>query len=117
MSPPWASRAAGPLFAPSPLPQPNLSQLEFRVRALRQRKKWGPVRIAAVVGLAPSTGHRILVRHGLSRLQALDRMTGEAVRRIETDHPGQLVQIDVKKLARIPDGGGHRVLDQATGGA
>lgn len=96
-------------------PHRTSPKLEFRVRALRQRKKWGPVRIAAVVGLAPSTVHRILVRHGLNRLQTLERATGEPVRRIQTDHPGQLVHIDVKKLARIPDGGGHRVLDKATG--
>lgn len=41
-------------------PNRTSPNLEFRVRALRQRKKWGPLCIAAVVGLAPSTVHRIL---------------------------------------------------------
>jgi transposase InsO family protein len=30
------------------------------------------------------------------------------IRRIHTDHPGELVHVDVKKLGRIPDGGGWR---------
>jgi transposase len=35
------------------------------------------------------------------------------IRRIHTDRPGELVHIDVKKLGRIPDGGGHRMLGRA----
>ena len=38
----------------------------------------------------------------------MDRPTGRVIRRIETDHCGELVHIDVKKLARIPTGGGHQ---------
>src|SRR5262245_33576018 len=43
----------------------------------------------------------------------LDPITGELIRarkvttvRYEHDHPGSLVHMDVKKLGRIPDGGG-----------
>ena len=32
------------------------------------------------------------------------------IRRIVTDHPGELVHVDVKKRGRIPTGGGWRVL-------
>ena len=41
----------------------------------------GPVQIAARTGLAPSTVHQVLVRCRLSRLAAVDRITGEPVRR------------------------------------
>ena len=34
--------------------------------------------------------------------------------RYERAHPGELVHLDVKKLARIPQGGGHRLRDRAT---
>lgn len=40
----------------------------------------------------------------------MDRPTGRVVRRIETSRCGELVHIDVKKLARIPDGRGHKKL-------
>jgi transposase InsO family protein len=53
-----------------------------------------------------STVHRVLVRQGLNRLRTIDPPTGRVIRRIETSRPGELVHIDVKKLGRIPDGGG-----------
>src|SRR5699024_1630740 len=46
-------------------------------------------------------------------LAACDRATAEPVRRYERSRPGELVHIDVKKLGRIPDGGGHKVLGRA----
>ena len=57
-----------------------------------------------------STVHRVLVRHGMNRLAWMDRPTGRVIRRIETTRCGELVHIDVKKLARVPDGGGHKKL-------
>jgi transposase InsO family protein len=56
--------------------------------------------------MQPSTVHRVLVRQGLNQLRAIDPPTGRLIRRIETSRPGELVHIDVKKLGRIPDGGG-----------
>ena len=56
-----------------------------------------------------STVHRVLVRHGMNRLRDLDRGTREPVRRIVMSRPGELVHVDVKKLGRIPEGGGWRV--------
>ncbi len=46
----------------------------------------------------------------------MDRPTGRVIRRIHTDHPGELVHIDVKKLGRIPDGGGWRAHGRAASG-
>ena len=76
--------------------------------ALRQSRRLGPARLAGIVGVPASTVHRVLVRHGVNRLRWMDRPTGRVIRRIETSRCGELVHIDVKKLARIPDGGGHR---------
>ena len=78
--------------------------------ALRQSRKLGPARLAGIVGVPASTVHRVLVRHGVNRLRWMDRPTGRVIRRIETSRRGELVHIDVKKLARIPDGGGHKML-------
>lgn len=64
-----------------------------------------------------STVYRILVRHGLNRLAFLDRPTGQVIRRYERDRPGELIHVDVKKLGRIPDGGGHNVLGRQVGRA
>ncbi len=59
---------------------------------------------------------RILVRHGLPPLVAVDRATGEPVRRYERARPGEPVHIDVKKLGRVPDGGVHEVPGRAADG-
>jgi transposase InsO family protein len=69
----------------------------------------GPHRIAWALGEAQSTVHRVLRRHGVPRLADLDRPTRTVVR-YERERPGELVHVDVKKQARIPDGGGWRVL-------
>ena len=105
-----ADRSSRPLSCPHRTP----ARLERRVVALRQSRRIGPARLAGIVGLPPSTVHRILVRHGLNRLRWMDRPTGRVIRRIETSRCGELVHIDVKKLARVPDGGGHRKLGRTT---
>jgi transposase-like protein len=81
---------------------------EAAILRLRRTHKLGPARIAPPVGRPASTVHRVLVRHGLGRLAAMDRPTGRVIRRYERARPGELVHLDVKKLGRIPDGGGHR---------
>jgi transposase InsO family protein len=86
-----------------------------RIVHLRWRKRLGPVAIAAQVGVAPSTAHRVLVRCRLSRLSHVDRRTGEAIRRYEHDQPGSLLHVDVKKLGNIPDGGGWRYVGRSQG--
>ncbi|WP_263165303.1 IS481 family transposase [Streptomyces sp. SCSIO ZS0520] len=102
---------------PHTTPHRTASHTEARVCRLRQDRKLGPARIGPVLGLPPSTVHRILTRHGLNRLAFLDRPTGQVIRRYERDRPGELLHVDVKKLGRIPDGGGHKALGRQAGRA
>ena len=37
------------------------------------------------------------------------------IRRYERDRPGELIHVDVKKLGRIPDGGGHKTNGRKAG--
>jgi transposase InsO family protein len=90
------------------------ARVERRIVALRQARKLGPARLAGIVGIPASTVHRVLVRYGVNRLRWMDRPTGRPIRRIETSRCGELVHIDVKKLARVPAGGGHRKLGRTT---
>jgi transposase-like protein len=94
---------------PAHSPRRTAAQVEERIITLRRRQRFGPARIAARLGLPASTVHRVLVRHQMNRLTWLDRPTGQPIRRDEHDRPGDLVHLDVKKLGRIPSGGGHRV--------
>jgi transposase InsO family protein len=98
---------------PHHCPRQTKASTERRIVSLRQRKGLGPARIAGIVGMHPSTVHRVLVRHGMSRLADLDRATREPIRRIEMCRPGELVHVDVKKLGRIPKGGGWRANGRA----
>ena len=86
-----------------------------RIVSLRLRKRLGPVQLAAMTGVAPSTAHRVLVRCRLSRLSHVDRATGEPVRRYEHERPGAMLHVDVKKLGNIPDGGGWRFVGRFQG--
>ncbi|MFJ5812289.1 IS481 family transposase [Streptomyces sp. NPDC093093] len=100
---------------PRTTPHRTPADVETRVCDLRRARKLGPARIGPVLGLPASTVHRILTRHGMHRLAFMDRPTGTVIRRYERDHPGELIHVDVKKLGRIPDGGGHRVLGRDAG--
>ena len=90
---------------PHSCPHRTPARIEQRIVALRRSRRLGPARLAGIVGVPASTVHRILVRHGVNRLRWMDRPTGRVVRRIETQRCGELVHIDVKKLARVPTGG------------
>ena len=83
-------------------------RVERRIVQLRRSRRWGPDRIAGHLDQSRSTVHRVLVRRGLNRLDRFDAQTGRVIRRYEHDHPGSLVHVDVKKLGRIPRGGGWR---------
>lgn len=80
---------------------------------LRRTRGWGPARIGHRLGLNPSTVHRVLARRGCPPLAHLDLATRRELRaqvvRYERERPGELVHVDIKKLGRIPDGGGHRI--------
>ena len=86
-----------------------------RIVSLRLRHRLGPVQLAPLVGVAPSTVHRVLVRCRLNRLAHVDRATGEPVRRYEHDRPGAMLHVDVKKYGNIPDGGGWRFVSRVQG--
>jgi transposase InsO family protein len=81
---------------------------ERRIVSLRRTRGLGPARIAGIVNMPASTVHAVLGRHGLNRLDHLDRVTRAPIRRMEMSRPGELVHVDVKKLGRIPRGGGWR---------
>jgi transposase InsO family protein len=89
--------------------------VEAQILALREREHRGAVYLAGELGLVASTVGRILARHGVPHLAAIDPITGEPVRRRHTGiryerrRPGDLLHIDVKKLGRVPDGGGWRL--------
>jgi transposase InsO family protein len=118
----WASRyAAGESMQdrssrPHRMPAKTPPATTKRIVSLRLRKRLGPVQLAAHVGVAPSTVHRVLTRCRLNRLAHVDRATGEPVRRYEHDHPGSMLHVDVKKLGNIPDGGGWRYVGRRQGG-
>jgi transposase len=88
-------------------------QVEAILRA-RIERRWGPHRLAPLLGLPRSTVYAVLARTGYSRLRDADRLSGVPVRYVR-DHPGALLHQDHKKLGRIPDGGGHRLLGRAAG--
>ncbi|MEX1077864.1 MAG: IS481 family transposase [Homoserinimonas sp.] len=97
---------------------------EAAVLTARDELRSGPLRIAAVTGVPARTVSRILVRNQVPRLSWCDPLTGQLIRasrttanRYERERPGELLRIDVKKLGRIPDGGGWRALGRETTGA
>src|SRR5690606_17288514 len=50
-----------------------------------------------------------LLRRSSDLPGTLLRATRRSAKRYEHDHPGSLIHVDVKKLGRIPDGGGWRL--------
>ena len=103
---------------PTTSPVRTPEEIADLVEALRRQTKHGPARLTSDlqrlhgITLAPATVHRVLVRRGLNRLRDLDPPTGEQLReviRYEHDRVGDMVHVDVKKLGRIPEGGGWRM--------
>ncbi|WP_433035337.1 IS481 family transposase [Actinomycetospora sp. CA-053990] len=91
------------------------AEVEAQVLALRAERRRGAVFLAGELGLVASTVGRILARHQMPVLASIDPITGEAIRgrrggpRYERRRPGELLHVDVKKLGRVPDGGGWRL--------
>src|SRR5699024_1761884 len=92
---------------------------ERRILGLRVSRRWGPERIAYRLHLNPSTVHKVLARYQAPPLAWTDPGAGVRLRakpkpvRYEHHEPGDLVHVDVNKLGRIPDGGGHRAHGRA----
>ncbi len=93
--------------APHGHPRRTPAELERRICAVRRRQGFGPDRIAWALGVARSTVYAVLKRAGLNRLDRMHRVTRRIVR-YEHPAPGDLLHLDVKKLGRVPDGGGKR---------
>jgi transposase InsO family protein len=85
-------------------------------RILRARRDlgWGPHRLGPWLGHPRSTIYGVLRRERVPRLGELDRPTRVPIR-YERERPGELIHVDVKKLGRIPAGGGWRKLGRAAG--
>ncbi len=105
-------RSSRPHSSPTRTP----ARIERRVVAARTRLRCGPAGLARHTGVPPATCGRILRRHNVPRLADCDPLTGHRIRaqrcsheRYERERPGELVHLDVKKIGRIPAGGGWRV--------
>src|SRR4051794_26165087 len=106
-------RSSRPHRQPNRTPAPVVRKIVH----LRWKQRLGPIQIGDRLGLPASTVHAVLVRCRLNRLSHVDRATGEPIRRYEHEHPGDLLHMDVKKLGRIPDGGGWRYVGRQQGKA
>jgi transposase InsO family protein len=101
---------------PHSMPTRTSPQVEAQILDRRKRLRCGPDGISAELGVPARTVSRVLARHQVPRLAALDPITGEVIKaskttavRYERARPGELVHMDVKKIGRIPAGGGWRL--------
>ncbi|TQS44704.1 hypothetical protein [Cryptosporangium phraense] len=77
--------------------------------AARQQLRTGPAGITSATGVPARTLARILTRHRMPPLSALDPVTGQIIRatrlgaqRYEHPDPGSLIHVDVKNPAASP---------------
>ena len=104
---------------PHSMPTKTSHEVEQKVLAARAEHRDGPDVLGPRVGVPARTVSRILRRHQVPYLRDCDPMTGAVIRsskqtaiRYERQRPGELVHMDVKKLGKIPDGGGWRARGQ-----
>ena len=106
-----ADRSSRPRRTPTRTPL----QTELRIVRARVEDHAGARVLAGSLELPASTIGAVLRRWDMPYLRELDRLTGELVRsratdvRYERDRPGELLHVDVKKLGKVPDGGGWRL--------
>lgn len=98
---------------PHRCPRGTHSQVEHAVLELRRKERRGQDWIGHELGIPARTVSAILRRHRVPFLRECDPLTGEVIRaskattiRYERAAPGDLIHIDVKKVGKIPDGGG-----------
>lgn len=96
-------------------PSRTSPEVEAKILAARVEHRRGQDWIGPELRIAARTVSRVLRRHDVPRLVECDPLTGAVIRaskktavRYERDRPGELVHMDVKKIGRIPDGGGWR---------
>jgi transposase len=113
-----ADRSSRPHHTPHRL----ASRLEDKVLRVRREQRVGATTIARQLGLNPSTVGRVLRRQHVPLLSWLDPTTGVLIRgqrasaeRYEYSAPGGLIHVDVKKLGKIPAGGGWKTHGRAIG--
>jgi transposase InsO family protein len=99
--------------APRRIPHKTPPDRVAAVTTLRRLRFTG-AEISSTLGMPISTVHAVLKRIGLGRLSRLE--PAEPVCRYERKRPGELLHIDIKKLARI-DGVGHAVTGTRRGQA
>src|SRR3954464_3066646 len=102
--------------APHRQPTATAAEVVVEIEALRRTRKWSASRIAFELGrqgvaISQRTVSRHLVVLGLNRRRFIDPcgQANRAPQRIVARRPGHMVHVDVKKVGRIPDGGGWRV--------
>jgi len=105
---------------PHSMPTKTSDEVEQKVLAARAEGREGQDVLGPRVGVPARTVSRILRRHQVAYLRDCDPMTGQLIKsskatavRYERERPGELAHMDVKKLAKIPDGGGWRAHGRA----
>ena len=100
---------------PRTSPRRTSERTAARIVKARLEHFAGPVALSGLLGLPASTIGAVLRRAEVPRLSEIDRVTGEIVKgrrhsdvRYEHALPGSLLHVDVKKLGKIPPGGGWR---------
>lgn len=106
---------------PHRCPRQTSPEVEEAVIALRCSRRRGQDWIGAELGLPARTVSTILRRRQLPYLRECDPLTGALIRaskttavRYERSRPGELIHMDVKKIGRIPEGGGWKAHGKGT---
>jgi transposase InsO family protein len=100
---------------PHSSPTRTSPKVAARITQARLKHFAGPVALSGLLNLPASTIGAVLRREGMPPLCHLDRVTGEVLKgrrfsqeRYEHRDPGSMLHVDVKKLGKIPPGGGWR---------
>jgi transposase InsO family protein len=90
-------------------------EVEEAIVVMRRAERRGQDWIGPELGVPARTVSRVLRRHGVPYLRDCDPLTGEVIKaskttamRYERERPGELVHVDVKKIGKIPVGGGWK---------
>ena len=104
-------RSSRPHHCPAQTPV----EVEEAIVVMRRVERRGQDWIGPELGVPARTVSRVLRRHGVPYLRECDPLTGEVIRaskttavRYERERPGELVHVDVKKIGKIPAGGGWK---------
>lgn len=110
-------RSSSPIRQPSATP----GQLVKQIESMRREHKWSASRIAFELNqvetpVSRRTISRLLAQLGLNTRKFIDPSgeTNREPQRITAKRPGHMVHLAVKKVGRVPDGGGRRVHDKGS---